>query len=321
MSNLTRRACGLGLAAVLAAGTAFAQTPATQSVVDARGTAIEVPAKPQRIAAISYFATDLAFALGIEPVATTYIVAGREPEYLAGLTKNLKQIGQRAKPNLELLSEAKPDLIIAMKRYTAANAQHLQRIAPFLAYNMELLSESYDEVAQVSKVLGKAERGAELNAAFKKNLAEFVAKAPAAPKPRFQIMWGGDTPFTFHTENTAASIVAALGGDNIAGPMTQGGRFGISLSLEAMLEKNPEVIFVVDYGPDRPHENNPIWKQLSAVKNGRVHYVSDEWVETNGPIARELVLREAAHYLYPNVFPAVDVKAEAAKIIPAALRK
>lgn len=321
MSNLTRRACGLGLAAVLAAGTAFAQTPATQSVVDARGTAIEVPAKPQRIAAISYFATDLAFALGIEPVATTYIVAGREPEYLAGLTKNLKQIGQRAKPNLELLSEAKPDLIIAMKRYTAANAQHLQRIAPFLAYNMELLSESYDEVAQVSKVLGKGERGAELNAAFKKNLAEFAAKTPAGAKPRFQIMWGGDTPFTFHTENTAASIVAALGGDNIAGPMTQGGRFGISLSLEAMLEKNPEVIFVVDYGPDRPHENNPIWKQLSAVKNGRVHYVSDEWVETNGPIARELVLREAAHYLYPNVFPAVDVKAEAAKIIPAALRK
>ncbi|MGQ3072123.1 MAG: ABC transporter substrate-binding protein, partial [Ferrovibrionaceae bacterium] len=139
--------------------------------------------------------------------------------------------------------------------------------------------------------------------------------------PRFQIMWAGDTPFTFHTENTAASIVAALGGDNIAGPMTQNGRFGVELSLEKMLEKDPEVIFVYDSGPDRPHENNPIWSQLSAVRNKRVFYVGDHWVESNGPIARQIVLREAAHYLYPQTFPAVDVRAEAARLIPAELVK
>ena len=102
--------------------------------------------------------------------------------------------------------------------------------------------------------------------------------------------------------------------------MTQNGKFGQELSLETMLEKDPQVIFVYDSGPDRPHENNPIWKQLTAVKNGRVHYVGDEWVETNGPIGRELVLREAAHYLYPDTFPAVDVKAEAAKLIPTELQ-
>lgn len=69
-----------------------------------------------------------------------------------------------------------------------------------------------------------------------------------------------------------------------------------------------------------PHESNPIWSQLSAVKNNRVFYVGDQWVETNGPIAREIVLREAAHYLYPDTFPAIDVKAEAAKLIPAELQ-
>ena len=95
----------------------------------------------------------------------------------------------------------------------------------------------------------------------------------------------------------------------------------MEMSLEAMLEKDPEVIFVYDSGPDRPQENNPIWSQLSAVKNGRVHYVGDPWVETNGPIAREIVLRQAAHFLYPDTFPAVDVRAEAAKIIPAAIQE
>ena len=321
MPGLSKIALGLSLTLCLAgAAVGHAEEAKTRPFTDERGVTVQVPAQPKRIASISFFATDVAFALGLKPAATTYMVANRYPDYLLGLTKDIKQIGQRAKPNLELLSEAKPDLIVAMKRYTVGNADALQKIAPYVAYNMELLSESYTEVAQLSDMLGKPERGAELNADFKKHLAEFAAKAPKDKHPRFQIMWGGDTPFSFHTENTAASIVAALGGDNIAGPMTPGGKFGLEISLETMLAKDPEVIFVMDSGPDRPHENNPIWSQLSAVKNSRVFYVGDEWVETNGPIARELVLREAAHYLYPDTFPKVDIKAEAAKFIPASLK-
>ncbi len=86
---------------------------------------------------------------------------------------------------------------------------------------MELLSESYEEVAELAKILGKPERGEQLNADFKQHLRT------SAPKRRRTCIrasssWGGDTPFAFRTENTAASIVAALGGDNIAGPMAAG---------------------------------------------------------------------------------------------------
>ena len=310
-----------GLLAALATAPAVAEDAKSASIEDDRGTAVQVAASPKRIASVSYLAADVALALGIKPIATTYMTAGRDPDFLLGLTKDMKQLGQRAKPNLELLSEAKPDVIVAMRRYTVGNAAQFEKIAPYIAFNMELLSESYQEVTDLSKLFGKPERGAELNADFKKHLEETSQKAPKAVHPRFVIMWGGDTPFAFHTENTAASIVGAVGGDNIAGPMTRDGRFGVELSLETILEKDPEVIFVYDSGPNRPHENNPIWQQLSAVKNGRVHYVGDQWVETNGPIAREIVLREAAHYLYPESFPKVDVRTEAAKLIPAELLK
>ncbi|WP_265975019.1 ABC transporter substrate-binding protein [Brucella intermedia] len=321
MKHRIKQLIWIGLLGAALTTSALAQERKTLSIVDDRGVTVEVPAQPKRIAGISYLAADVAFALGIKPVATTYMVAGREPDFLLGLTKDIKQIGQRAKPDLELLSEAKPDLIVAMRRYTVGNAAEFQKIAPYIAYNIELLSESYREVAELSKLLGKPERGEQLNTEFKQHMEEFGAKAPKNAHPSFMITFGGDNPFAFHTENTAASIVAALGGDNIAGPMTQGGRFGIDLSLEAILEKDPDAIFVIDYYPDRSHENNPIWQQLSAVKNGRVFYVGDEWAETNGPIAREMVLREAAHYLYPDTFPAVDVRAEAAKLIPAELQK
>ncbi len=316
-TNVQKFATLISLLSAMVSAPVFAEDGKTFSVTDDRGVTVEVPVQPKRIAAISYFADDVALALGIKPVASTYMTKGREPDFLLGLTAGMKQIGQRAKPNLELLSEAKPDLIVAIRRYTVGNAPQLEKIAPYVAYNMELLDGSDREIAELSKILGNPERGVQLNKEFREHLADYAAKAPKDVHPRFAIMWGGETPFAFHTENTSASILAAIGGDNIAGNMTPGGEFGIDLSLETMLEKNPEVLFIYDSGPDRPHENNPIWQELAAVKNKRVFYVGDQWVETNGPIAREIVLREAAHYLYPEVFPAVDVRAEAAKIIPA----
>jgi iron complex transport system substrate-binding protein len=290
------------------------------SIVDDRGVTVALPARPKRIASISYLATDVALALGIKPVASTYMTAGRHPDFLLGLTDGIPEIGQRAKPNLELLSETRPDIIVAMRRYTEGNAAQFEKIAPYVAYNMELLSESYEDVEQLATLFGQPERGKELNESFKHHLADFAKRAPEGVHPRFVVMWGGDVPWVFHTENTTASIVTDLGGVNVAGPVGANGKFGMEMSLESMLESDPEVIFVYDSGPDRPQENNPIWKELSAVKNGRVFYVGDQWVEANGPIGREIVLRQAAHYLYPDTFPMVDVRAEAAKLIPADLK-
>ncbi|WP_163312373.1 ABC transporter substrate-binding protein, partial [Enterobacter cloacae] len=71
-------------------------------------------------------------------------------------------------------------------RYTIGNAEQLQKIAPYVAYNMELLSESDREISQLAQVLGKPERGTELNAAFRQHLAEYSTKAPKDVHPRFQ---------------------------------------------------------------------------------------------------------------------------------------
>ncbi|MDX1004678.1 ABC transporter substrate-binding protein [Sinorhizobium medicae] len=319
----TWRICAAGIAALaITASSAHADEIKTLSVIDDRGVAVAVPAPPKRIASVSYFAADVALALGIKPVASTYMVQGRNPDFLADYLKDVKEIGQRATPNLELLAEAKPDVTIAIRRYTEGNADQIANVAPYLAYNLELYADSDRTISQLAAILGQAKRGQELNARFKAAMEEFSAKAPKDRHPRFVVMWGGDTPWVFRSENMTAAILVALGGDNIAGQNPTPylpDNWGMEMSLETMLEKDPEIIFVYDYGPDRPHENNPIWQQLSAVKNGRVHYVGDHWVETHGPIAREIVLREAAHLLYPETFPAVDVKAEARKLIPASV--
>ncbi|HWX46907.1 MAG TPA: ABC transporter substrate-binding protein [Roseomonas sp.] len=321
---MNRRSALFSLAGV-AAGVSVAQAEEARSItlIDDRGVSVTAPLAPKRLAVVSYVPVDIALALGTKPVATTYMLQGRDPDYLLGLTKGMRQLGQRAKPSLEILADVKPDVTMAVRRYTEGNAVRYAAIAPYLAYNVELFGDSDRTINQVASLLDKPEHGRELNAQFKRDLADFAARVPKDKRIRFQIMWAGDNPYTFYSEHMAAAIVIALGGDNIAGSnptphMPE--KFGFEISLETMLAKDPEVIFVCDYGPDRPQENNPVWKMISAVKNRRGHYVGDHWAEVHGPIARQVVLREAAHLLYPDRFPKPNIRAEAEKLIPAEVR-
>jgi iron complex transport system substrate-binding protein len=292
-------------------------------VADDRGVEVAFGAPARRLAAISYFGADVALSLGLKPVASTYMVRGRNPDFLLDHLTDVAPLGQRATPNLELLANARPDVIVAMRRYTEGAAAQYGKIAPYLAYNLELYGESARSVLDLATILGDAERGRALNERFAREVTEHVGKAPRTSRPRFQVMWGADTPWTFYSEALPAALLIALGGENVAGPSPDPripGNFGLEMSLETMLEKDPEVILVYDYGPDRPQEANPIWSMLTAVRTGRVHYVGDAWMESHGPVARALVLREAAHFLHPDVFPRPDPREVAASIIPASVK-
>ncbi|WP_409565751.1 ABC transporter substrate-binding protein [Methylobacterium sp. E-045] len=320
---MNRRSALLCLAGAAAgASSLHAEEAGKITLVDDRGVPVTVSRAPKRLAAVSYAPVDAALALGTMPVATTYMSWRREPDYLLGLTGKMKQLGQRARPNLERLAEMKPDVTVAVRRYTEGNAARYAAIAPYLAYDLEVFGDSDRIVEQMAMLLDQTERGQALNIRFKEDLSAFTAGAPKDRHLRFQIMWAGDTPYTFYSEHMAAALVVALGGTNVAGPNPTPhvpGRFGFEMSLEAMLAKDPEVIFVYDSGSYRPHENNPVWTMLSAVRNGRVTYVGDHWVEPHGPVARHMVLREAAHLLYPDLFPKPDIHAEAAKMIRVSL--
>lgn len=310
----------LGLTAVMGLPASYADGV---SVIDDRGEVVTVE-KSDRIASVSYFAADTALALGIKPVASTYMLEDRDPDFLLGLVADAKKLGQRASPNLELLADAKPDLIVALRRYTEANSDSFEAIAPFVAFSLETYADSDRSIQQLGTLLGKGKEARALNAKFAQDLAAHVEKAPTEEKPSFLFIWGGgEAPWAFYNENMSAAIATALGGKNIAGgnptPHVPDNT-AFEMSLEAILAGNPDVIFVYDYGPDRPFEANPIWSQLNAVKNDRVIYVKDHWVEAHGPIARQAVLAEAAHYLYPNSFPKPDVRQIAAGIIPSEIQ-
>ncbi|MFX8554385.1 hypothetical protein ABTM01_19720, partial [Acinetobacter baumannii] len=85
MRRCLRLVSVIGLLLALSAETVVAQPTGTIAITDDRGVRVEVPAIPQRIAAISYLGVDVALALGVMPVATTYMAPGRDPDFMLGL--------------------------------------------------------------------------------------------------------------------------------------------------------------------------------------------------------------------------------------------
>jgi iron complex transport system substrate-binding protein len=108
---------------------------------------------------------------------------------------------------------------------------------------------------------------------------------------------GEDTPFTAGRYAMPNALIEAAGGTNIMNDLEKS---WAKVGWEPVVERNPEVIVIVNYGNVTATEkrafmmNNPAFAEMDAVKNDR--FVTLEYVEaTPGPrnIAAVKTLAEA----------------------------
>lgn len=320
MIDRKRRMLTRTLPASLAMLLSFPVRPSTRTqvapyrVLDDRGATLRFDRVPSRLATVSYFGADTALALGVQPVASTFLVRARRPAYLLDRMDRVLDLGQRASVSLELLASAHPDLIVAIRRYTEANAARLQQIAPYLALDLEGRDDSDRGIERVGAALGRAGAAAALNRHFADVLAAFRARSTSVARaPRYLFVWGtGAAPWAFYDENMTCSLLGALGGVNVAGRNPLPARrdnTAFQMSLETLLIAEPEIVFVYDDGGARAFDANPVWRYLIDVRRVRIVPVGDHWIESFGPIARHAVLAEAAAHLHPDRFAAPDLRA------------
>src|SRR5690606_17886143 len=90
---------------------------------------------------------------------------------------------------------------------------------------------------------------------------------------------------------------------NVAG----GNKGGLAnVSIEQVLVWNPDVIVTIDQGFAASVRQDPSWKSVTAVKNGRVHLspkMPFGWVDFPPSVNRLIGLWWLAKLLYPERFP------------------
>lgn len=304
MVSLRKRiATGL-LVVLLSAGSGWADNHAIR-LTDDRGETLRLSAAATRPAAISTFGADVALALGTVPVAVTDYGLQGVPEYLAPHLNGVRGLGPRHQPNLEVMSSVQPDLVIAIRRYTEKDGDQIETIAPLLALDLITLQDSLRAVDLAGQALGKPEKAAALNTRFLgrfPSLAERNKHRSTKPKTKTVALLtsGSETPFIYYDHFLPTALLERLGFDNVGGepPNPDSGiPLGYRISLEALLELNPDAILLLPTSRQRAFTMNPIWPYLKAVRTDQVYEVPQYWKEGAGPIARSRILDDIQRLL------------------------
>jgi len=269
--------------------------------------AVCVPENPERIAVLDLSLLEVVLIQGIEPVAMYEygrdLIARSNPEInvdVIGLTAATADVGNSGAPNLEVLLETAPDLIIASE-YTATTAglDVLQEIAPTVVFSYPLSQSEYrSSVEFVTAVLGTPETGDEILAGLDARLADF------------QDLMGGDLSTTnISLVRLRDSLILFVGGSfgdhliheaGLSRPEQQqpfdvnyvenenNGWVGFEVSEENLPLLDGEYIFVWTASPSVDVEaeaqallptllEDPLWATLEGVQNNHLFIVGSHW--------------------------------------------
>lgn len=194
-------------------------------------------------------------------------------------------LGNIRELSLEMLLASKPDLILA----SANTRQHLQWRETLEATGIPVayftVSDFQDYLRMLkicTEITGRQDLYEQNGLAVQQQIDEVVKKAESrGTAPTVLCLRASASLITVKNsrDNVLGEILKTLGCINIA---DSDASLLENVSLERILQMDPDYIFVVQRGDDREGmmENvrnmmaeNPAWQQLSAVKNGKLYYM------------------------------------------------
>ncbi|MEL6689416.1 MAG: ABC transporter substrate-binding protein [Pseudomonadota bacterium] len=148
------------------------------------------------------------------------------------------------------------------------------------------MDDMYNDLTNLGKIFGVEDKAADLVEGYKAELASFKDSLETGePVRAFVYDSGEDKPFTAGLYAMPTAMIEAAGGTNVMNGFEKS--WG-TVTWEEVVEQNPEVIIIVNYGNVTAEQkrafmmNNPAFADMDAVKNDR--FVTLEYVEaTPGP--------------------------------------
>ncbi|WP_100368067.1 ABC transporter substrate-binding protein [Yoonia maricola] len=284
----------------LAASTAFAQ-----ATVQSCDREVTFDAPPQAAISNDVNLTEMMLVLGLTDHMVGYTGISGWNKLDAAMREGVDELPELSAqyPSKEVLIGADADFFFAGWNYGMRVGGEVtpETLAPFGVAVYELtescihigekgaasMDDMYNDLRNLGAIFNVSERAEALIDGYEAELDAFLASQPAlAPAPRvFVYDSGEDAPFTAGRYAMPNALIEAAGGVNI---MEDFEKSWATVGWEAVVERNPEVIVIVDYGEVTAAQkrdfmmSNPAFAELDAIKNDR--FVVLEYVEaTPGP--------------------------------------
>ncbi|MES0882925.1 ABC transporter substrate-binding protein [Roseibium sp. SCP14] len=294
------KSVALSLTAILFAGTALAETK-----VQSCDREVVFEAPPKAAVSNDVNLTEMMLVLGLRDHMVGYTgISGWKTldEEMRDGVAELPELSEKY-PSKEVLIGADADFYFAGWNYGMKVGGEVtpETLAPF-GINVYELTEScihigdkpkvsmddmYNDLINLGKIFEVEDTAYDLVASYKLELDKFTSslKTAEAPLRVFVYDSGEDKPFTAGRYAMPTALIEAAGGVNVLDDFDKS---WAKIDWETVVDKNPEMIVIVNYGNVTAEQkrdfmkNNPALAEIDAVKNDR--FVTLEYVEaTPGP--------------------------------------
>lgn len=257
----------------------------TQSLTftDDLGRTVEAPRQPRHVAALIGSFADVWRIAGGELAATAN---DAWTQFDLNLSEDVVNLGTTTELSLEKLFAVKPDFVIASTN-TQLDLDWMETLEAAGIPTAYFDVNTFDDYLRMLKICTDLTGRQEL---YQQNGLDVQQQIDAAIARS-----DGSTPTVLYLRATAVSVKVKGSADNVLGEMLhdfgciniadQDGSLLEELSLERIVQADPDYIFVVEQGSDADaiRENldtllrdNPAWSGLTAVQEGRLYYMDQK---------------------------------------------
>ncbi|RPJ60440.1 MAG: cobalamin-binding protein [Dehalococcoidia bacterium] len=274
------------------------------TVTDDLGRKVTINKQPQRIVSLAPSNTEILFALGLDDKIIGVTDYCNYPE----AAKMKTRVAGYSTPDLERLVTLQPDLVVAesIQEKTVLPALEKLGMTVFVA-EATTMDSILNHISALGKITGKPARAAQLLETMNSKINNVVSRTrdlTTAQRPRvFYVNWH-DPIWTMGRNTYINDVINKAGGTNIYESDFEKSR---AVSLESVITKNPQVIFVSGMGTAGDKVLNGIKDEVrlysvDAVKNNRIYKISDaNIIERPGPRITD-GLMEIARMVHPEIF-------------------
>lgn len=289
------------LASVFAASSALAYPVTVKSC----NRDVTFDAAPERAISNDVNLTEMMLALKLQDRMVGYTGISGWKTLDAGLREGVKELPELSPkyPTKEVLLNADADFFFAGWNYGMKVGGEVtpETLEPFkikvyeltescihiMAKNKPTMNDMFVDLQNLGKIFGVEDRAEALVAGYRKQLDDITTRIGGIEKPVRVFVYdsGTEKPFTSGRFGIPTAMIEAAGGVNI---MEDVEKSWTEVSWEPVIERNPEVVVIVNYGDVTAEQKiafmkeNPAFKNLDAVKQDR--FVVLEYVEaTPGP--------------------------------------
>ena len=285
--------------------------PSSYTVTDDTGLTLQFSEKPKRIVSYSISTDEILLAL-VEPQRIIALSRLVDDPGVSSVVKEAKQVPNRVKGNsMEGVLAFKPDLVIIPDFHPPEMLQSARELGlkVYIYKTPSDIKGVKRSIRQIAALTGEKDKGEAVVTKMEERIRQVQQRLAGIPVSRRKRVIQLRSEGAFYAPDNSFGDVCRHAGVSDA-TLELKYPSAMEITQEKVVELNPDIIFVPDWDYDGKHNpdgekrkilNNPSYRGMKAVQQGKVYTISGALVLTVSQYIADAV-EEVAKMSYPEVF-------------------